>query len=140
MAGLSRRQAISTICGVAGLSSGCLGSDETQPYAPLVVAIFARNFHHEAHLLDVTLRHNGTQVHNSSHELAPAQGRPWTEDRVDGPWGDGRGALKIEVTVDEADSYTHRYTDDTQECFVFGPTIATGGAYGPWIAIGSECK
>jgi hypothetical protein len=70
---------------VAGVTAGCLGRAETTPCAPLVEAIRARNFHEEAHQMEVTLTHDGTQVHSSSHELPPARGRTWAEERADGP-------------------------------------------------------
>ncbi|SFS98022.1 hypothetical protein [Halostagnicola kamekurae] len=128
---LSRRQAIGTICAVAGVPAGCLGRKEPEPRAPFS-GIVVRNFHDEPHHLEATLIRNETQVHNSSHELPRAEGRTWTEENVDGTWGDASGALEAEVTVDNGETHTDRYTDENWGCFAFGPTITTDGEYEPW--------
>lgn len=140
MVDVSRCRAIGIIAAVTGVTVGCLGDGDATPRVPSVVAIITRNFHDEAHRLDVTLNHDGTRVHSSSYELAPTRGRTWTEERVDGSWGDASAAHVVEVTVDDADSRTYRYTDDVRECFALGPTITTDGSCEPRIAIGAECR
>ncbi len=137
--GVSRRTVLASAGVSTALLSGCLSNDGNESRAPRVVAVVARNFHEEPHRLTVELRHDGEQVHRSTHDLPAAEGRTWTEDRIGGPWGDGPGPLVTEVAVDEGETHTHEYADREPECFAFGPTVARDGTYDPRIALGGEC-
>ncbi|WP_135821942.1 hypothetical protein [Halostella litorea] len=135
----SRRRVLATAGIAVGALSGCLSGDDPEPRAPLVTALVPRNFHDEPHRFELTVSRDGERVHESSHELDGAAERSWTEDSVEGPWGDAPGALDIEVVVDGGEAHEHSYTQETRDCFAFGPTVEADGSYNPWIAVGYEC-
>lgn len=101
-----RRRALLASLGVSttALSTGCLSTIEQSSTQSAQLGWFgAHNFDTEPHLFDLQVIRDGTQVHQSSHEVQPKDGNYIHSAVAECSWGSTAGDYTVRAQVDSTD-------------------------------------